>query len=457
MGVTPPETRAALDPYTPERGDASYRVEHYDLDLDYKVAPNRLTGTATLTVRALEPVTSLRVDLVGLQATKVVVDGKPTKWTTRPQSIVVRLPRPLFTGATADRRGSRYGGTPSPTTTRWGTLGWEELAEGALVASQPTGAPTWFPCNDHPSSKATYRVTFDCDSPYDVAVTARLVSSRVRGSRTKRVFEQSHPTATYLMTVHVGHWTAHRIGEQPCPVWVLVPAECSAEALHDLARLPQMVAVLSELVGPYPFEDYTVVVTPDALDIPLEAQAMATFGANWLPGDRRHERLVAHELAHQWFGNSLTLGSWRDIWLHEGFACYAEWLWSQASRRLVDRATRPRAPPPPRAGAAGAPRRRPRPGRDVRRRRLQAGGADAARAAADARRPGVLRAAALLGGRARRRHGDDGRLRRRGGCGRRARRGRPRRRTAPAHRLARRGPAPRPPLTPRPRSRPGGA
>ncbi len=58
---------------------------------------------------------------------------------------------------------------------------------------------------------------------------------------------------------------------------------------------------------------------------------MATFGANWLPGDRRHERLVAHELAHQWFGNSLTLGAWRDIWLHEGFACYAEWLWSEAS------------------------------------------------------------------------------------------------------------------------------
>lgn len=330
MGLAPPETRPPLDPYTPERGDASYRVEHYDLDLDYKVAPNRLSGTATLTVRALEPVTSLRLDLVGLPATKVAVDGRPAKWTTRPQSLLVRLARPLFTGATATVR-IAYGGTPSPTTTRWGTLGWEELDEGALVASQPTGAPTWFPCNDHPRSKATYRVSFECDSPYDVAVTGRLVSSRVRGSRTKRVFEQPHPTATYLMSVHVGHWTAHRIGEQPCPVWVLVPPQCTTAALHDLGRLPQMVAVLSELVGPYPFEDYTVVVTPDALDIPLEAQAMATFGANWLPGDRRHERLVAHELAHQWFGNSLTLGSWRDIWLHEGFACYAEWLWSQAS------------------------------------------------------------------------------------------------------------------------------
>jgi aminopeptidase N len=86
-----------------------------------------------------------------------------------------------------------------------------------------------------------------------------------------------------------------------------------------------------DLFGPYPFDDYTVVVTPDELEIPLEAQGMATFGPNWLSGRGVHQRLIAHELAHQWFGNSLTVTSWADIWLNEGFACYAEWLWSQAS------------------------------------------------------------------------------------------------------------------------------
>ncbi len=92
-----------------------------------------------------------------------------------------------------------------------------------------------------------------------------------------------------------------------------------------------MTALFEDRFGPYPFGGYTVVVTDDNLEIPLEAQGLSVFGANHLDGRRGSERLVAHELAHQWFGNSLTAGRWRDIWLHEGFACYAEWLWSQES------------------------------------------------------------------------------------------------------------------------------
>ncbi|GAA1974107.1 M1 family metallopeptidase [Terrabacter lapilli] len=320
----------ALDPYTPERADPTYRVEHYDLELDYRVASNRLAARAVLDVRALEPIDRVRLDLVGLRVTKVAVGSSTAKWTRRGDKVLVRLPHPLDSGDIVQVTVT-YSGTPGPARTRWGTLGWEELSDGALVASQPTGAPTWFPCNDHPSLKATYRIGIECDSPFAVAATGALVETRIRGSRTRRVFEQTHPTATYLVAVHVGRYTEHVLTRLPVPVRLLVPDAVAATARHDLARLPQMIDVLSQRFGPYPFEDYTVVVTADDLEIPLEAQGMATFGANWLRGDRSHERLVAHELAHQWFGNSLTAARWSDIWLHEGFACYAEWLWAEAA------------------------------------------------------------------------------------------------------------------------------
>ena len=90
--------------------------------------------------------------------------------------------------------------------------------------------------------------------------------------------------------------------------------------------------MFDEPVRPVPVRATTqLVVTDDDLEIPIEAQGLSIFGANHFDGRRTDERLVAHELAHQWFGNSLTVGRWSDIWLHEGFACYAEWLWSEES------------------------------------------------------------------------------------------------------------------------------
>ena len=148
-----------------------------------------------------------------------------------------------------------------------------------------------------------------------------------------------------------------------------------------------MMKLFVKLFGPYPLANgYTVVVTDDDLEIPLEAQGISIFGANHCDGERSAERLIAHELAHQWFGNSVTARRWRDIWLHEGFACYAEWLWSEESGgRSADELAR-HYHHRLRSLAAESAAVRPRAARHVRRPGLQARRAHPARAARHDRR-----------------------------------------------------------------------
>ncbi|WP_158854309.1 M1 family metallopeptidase [Saccharothrix deserti] len=312
--------------YLPDHGDGGYRVAHYDLDLDYKPHTGRLAGRATLSAVALAPCARVVLDFGALTVNRVLVGGKPARHTQGGGKLRVRPARAVDGPFTVE---VRYSGVARPIRTRhWGELGWDQLADGALVASQPIGAPSWFPCNDLVRDKATYRISVTAPSPYTVLANGVLVDRRAGGSSTTWVYEQAEPMASYLASVQIGQYERLplAIGQD-----VAAPARLVRAARHDFARQPQMMRVFEELFGPYPFRAYQVVVTDDELEVPVEAQGMSVFGANHVDGLRGHERLVAHELAHQWFGNSVGLADWRDIWLNEGFACYAEWLWSERS------------------------------------------------------------------------------------------------------------------------------
>jgi aminopeptidase N len=321
--------RSAGDPYAPSSGNGGYGVGHYAIDLRYRAATNRLDATATLTAESTQELSRFTLDLSRLQASRVTVNGRKAKVTQSNGKLAI-VPAAAIEAATTFTVVIDYAGSPMPRRSPWGLVGWEELDDGVIVASQPTGSPSWFPCNDHPADKATYSIRVTTEQAYSVLCNGVLSAHSVVAGRGTWLYEQVEPTSTYLATVQIGRYTQEEVALGTVPGILAYPRRLQSRVRADFAALPAMMGCFEDVFGPYPFASYTAVITADDLEIPLEAQSMAIFGANHVDGIGGDERLIAHELAHQWFGNSVGLRSWQHIWLNEGFACYAEWIWSEA-------------------------------------------------------------------------------------------------------------------------------
>ena len=326
------------DNYTGIDFNLGFHIRHYQLELDYKVGPNHLSGTATLQLDNYLPLKTMTLDLSHALRVRAVtvtttaaVKSKVARFrhTNDKLRITFDIPIPV------DEEFSlkiRYQGNPRPVRSTWGEIGWEELSNGSLVASQPCGARSWFPCDDTPDEKATYEFFIRADAGYTVVANGRLVGKHAVGSRVRWHYQATAPMASYLAAIHVGNFQRVSLSGARVPIYGYVPRNLLPSFKADFADQATMVQAFEALFGPYPFDSYSVVITEDELEIPLEAQGLSSFGANHARGDKTWERLIAHELSHQWFGNSLGLAQWDDIWLNEGFACYAEWLWFEHSQ-----------------------------------------------------------------------------------------------------------------------------
>ncbi len=175
-----------IDPYLPETGNFGYRVSRYELELEYKVTINRLSGTATITAVTLASLRTFTLDLSdAMSVTKVSVNGRrPAQFRSSDGKLRIALQEALPAGA-AMTVTVRYGGTPRLIQSYWGDLGFEELSNGVLVAGQPNGAASWFPCDDHPSAKASFRIQISTESPYYALANGELLSRRARAGMTR--------------------------------------------------------------------------------------------------------------------------------------------------------------------------------------------------------------------------------------------------------------------------------
>ncbi|MEG0213698.1 MAG: M1 family metallopeptidase [Glutamicibacter sp.] len=322
-----------LDEYTKHHGSPTYTVEHYDLSLAIKLASNLLDGRAMLRIRAVEDINEVALNLSGLKIIKATCQGRKVPVAKKHHRMVVSLPAVVKAGERVELN-LRYAGSPQAENGLWGELGWEELTDGILVSGQPVGASTWYPCNDHPSHKSSYRFEISADAGYRVVANGQLVDHRRSASRETWVYEQREPMASYLATVQIGRYSQIPFDEGGHLVAYSVPGT-EVPVRGAFAKQTAMAELFERKFGPYPFESYKIVVVDDELEIPLEAQGLSIFGKNHLSLQWEAQRLIAHEFAHQWFGNSLTPGRWKDIWLNEGFACFSEWVYSEEAQVMA--------------------------------------------------------------------------------------------------------------------------
>jgi len=331
----------AGDPYFPDLGNGGYDVERYDIDLDWDGAGGRIDAATTVRLAPTVDLDALHLDLVGLDVEAVLVDGTPAPFRREGRELVVDPAVVLRRDRTVDVTVA-YVGTPEPVDLGSDIFGagWQTDGRDAFVVSEPAGAASWFPGNDHPTDKATFRFRVTVAADQVAVANGLLVDERTEpdGRRTF-TWEASDPMATYLASVAIGDLV---LEERTAPTGLRLrdayPRRLADAARTTFAPAGEMLAVYERWFGPYPFEVYGHVVVDEVLGYALENQTLSLFGSDLVRGGV--ESVVAHELVHQWFGNAVSPATWRDIWLNEGFATYGEWIWEQerGGRSIADSA-----------------------------------------------------------------------------------------------------------------------
>lgn len=311
------------DPFFPLAGNGGYNVGHYSLAFSYHPATRLFDGTATITATATQNLSRFNLDLRGFDIDQLTVNGAAASFTRDGQELVITPAAGLRAGV-GFTVVVGYSGIPQVITDPDESIeGFVPTDDGAFVVGEPQGSPGWYPVNDNPRDKATYDFTATVPAGITVMANGVLASQTSVGDRTTFVWRATSPMAPYLATATLGRFDLTQYSlRNGIPVYVAV--DPTLPKGNVLRNLPDMVDFYTSIYGPYPFEAVGAIVD-DAPEVgySLETQTKPVFYR--MPD----ESTLAHELSHMWFGDSVTLTTWPDIWLHEGFATWSEWIWSE--------------------------------------------------------------------------------------------------------------------------------
>ncbi|MGZ8693571.1 MAG: M1 family metallopeptidase, partial [Gaiellaceae bacterium] len=311
------------DPMFPLAGNGGYDVGNYSLTLDYTPTGNQLTGNVVITARATQNLSRFDLDLRGFSISQLLVNGVTAAYARDGQELIVTPAAGLVQGKTFTVSVG-YTGTPSVVTDPDQSIeGWVPTDDGAFVVNEPQGSPAWYPANDSPRDKATYDFRVSVPAGLTVMANGVLVSQSTNGGKTTWVWRESDPMAPYLATTTLGKFDL-TISKTSAGIPTYVAIDPQLAKGQVLSKLPEAVDFYTSIYGPYPFDAVGAIVdSAKVVGYSLETQTKPNFP--YVPD----ELTLVHELSHMWYGDSVTLTQWPDIWLHEGFATWSEWIWSE--------------------------------------------------------------------------------------------------------------------------------
>ncbi|WP_327255265.1 M1 family metallopeptidase [Streptomyces sp. NBC_01244] len=329
--VPPPRALGIGDPLFPELGNPGYDVLSYDLSFAYKDNKSPLDAVTVIDARSLTRLETVNLDFTHGKVASAEVNGEPAGFASVGEDLVLTPARPvepdlplhITVRHTSDPRGRGDGG-------------WVVTDDGLAMANQADAAHRVFPCNDHPADKAYF--TFRVSAPAGMTAVANGVPgalpARRAGAATTWTYRTLHPMATELAQVSIGDSAVvHRTGPHGLPLRDVVPAADRERLEPWLKKTAGHIEWMEARIGRYPFENYGVLIAKARTGFELETQTLSLFESALFSGSGGYpewyvESVMVHELAHQWFGDSVSPRTWSDLWLNEGHATWYEALYA---------------------------------------------------------------------------------------------------------------------------------
>jgi aminopeptidase N len=328
------------------RANPTLNVQHYKLQVTLTPAPANITGTIFITAQTLSSTSSIIVDAYSnLTIDAVRFNGQPQLFQRNSNNFIVDFANAIPAGEIFTLEVNYHGSPVASGALGAGMRVNQRTGSGFPVISslsEPYGGPFWWPSIDDPNDKATVEIEATVPENFVVAANGTLVKTETQANQTKTWFyREDYLIAPYLVSIAATNYIKFEDqytaldGVTKMPIVFYAYPEHLEKAQQKFTVTRRAMEIYAPLFGEYPFLNEKYGMAEFQWTSSMEHQTMTSLAERVVTSDSTGYGTIVHELAHQWWGDLVTMSSWQDIWLNEGFATYAEVLFYERYYNLT--------------------------------------------------------------------------------------------------------------------------